>query len=501
MTPIIKITDGITRHPDWRMAEPVNMEVLPGEQVAICGDNAAGKSRLVEIITGHYPLLRNEVRYNFDNTGVESGTPTQKRLVSEQLRFISFRDSYGEQDGTYYLQLRWNQHDIDENTPTLRALLDKVPEHTPGLRARLYEIFALEPILDKYIISLSSGELRKYQLTRALLPAPRVLIMDNPFIGLDAGTRDQLKGLLAKLTQETELTVVLVLSKWDNMPEFITHVIPVEGMKVLPKQTREEFLNNGQFTIHNSQLSEDIDARIKGLPDKDISSIPFYPQDGGDILSLTDVSIRYGDRTILKDLNWTVHEGEKWALQGQNGAGKSTLLSLVCADNPQGYACNISLFGHRRGTGESIWQIKRHIGYVSPEMHRAYMRDLPAIDIVASGLQDSIGLYCRPRPEQREMCDLWMRIFGIEHLRDKTFLHLSSGEQRLCLLARAFVKDPELLILDEPLHGLDQKNRQRVKDIINLFCQRRHKTLVMVTHYQEELPECITHNLTLKQNI
>ena len=101
MKPVIKITDGITRHPDWRMAEPVNLEILPGEQVAICGDNSAGKSRLVEIITGHYPLLRNEVHYGFDNTGSESGTPTQKRLISEQLRFISFRDSYGDQDGTY----------------------------------------------------------------------------------------------------------------------------------------------------------------------------------------------------------------------------------------------------------------------------------------------------------------------------------------------------------------------------------------------------------------
>ncbi len=501
MLPIIQITNGITRHPDWRMAEPVNLEILPGEQVAICGDNASGKSRLVEIITGHYPLLRNEVHYNFDNSGVESGTPTQKRLISEQLRFISFRDSYGEQDGTYYYyQQRWNQHDIDENTPTLGCLLEKIPEHRSGLRKQLYEMFALESILDKYIISLSSGELRKFQLTRTLLPSPRVLIMDNPFIGLDAGTRDLLKGLLENLTRETGLTVILVLSKYDDIPEFITHVIPVEGMKVMPKQTREQFVQTA--TCHTTGfLPQDIASLIENLPHKDISSIPFYPQDGGEILKLNDVSIRYGQRTILKDVNWTVHEGEKWALQGQNGAGKSTLLSLVCADNPQSYACDISLFGHRRGTGESIWQIKKHIGYVSPEMHRAYMRDLPAIDIVASGLSDSVGLYCRPRPEQREVCRLWMDIFGIAHIQDRTFLKLSSGEQRLCLLARAFVKDPELLILDEPLHGLDPKNRQRVRDIIQVFCQRPHKTLIMVTHYSEELPNCITHNLTLKRNL
>lgn len=500
MTPIIKITDGIPRHPDWRMAEPVNMEIMPGEQVAICGDNASGKSRLVEIITGHYPLLRNEVFYNFDNTEAEAGTPTQKRLVSEQLRFISFRDSYGEQDGTYYYQQRWNQHDIDENTPTVGSLLEKINEHQPGLRQHLYKMFALGPVLDKYIISLSSGELRKFQLIRTLLPAPRVLIMDNPFIGLDADTRDLLKKLLETLTEETGLTVILVLSKYDDIPEFITHVIPVKDMKVMPKLTRSQFLQNAaSHTIDT--LPQGKIALIRDFPYKDIASIPFYPQNGGEILKLNNVSIRYGTRTILNGVNWTVHEGEKWALQGQNGAGKSTLLSLICADNPQSYACDISLFGHRRGSGESIWQIKQHIGYVSPEMHRAYMRDIPAIDIVASGLSDSVGLYCRPRPEQRETCRLWMEILGISHIQDKTFLKLSSGEQRLCLLARAFVKDPELLILDEPLHGLDINNRQRVRDIIQLFCQRPHKTLIMVTHYTEELPDCITHNLILKRNI
>ena len=498
MKPIIKISNGVVRHPLWRMTEPVNMEIMPGEQIAICGDNASGKSRLVEIITGHYPLLQNEVHYGFDNTGAEAGTPTQKRLISEQLRFISFRDSYGDQDGTYYYQQRWNQHDIDENTPTAGSLLDKVNEHSPGLRQKLYSMFALKPVLDKYIISLSSGELRKFQLTRTLLSAPRVLILDNPFIGLDTTTRDLLKELLKQLTQETELTVILILSKYDDVPEFVTHVFPVENLCLMPKQTREEFVQ--KVDAKYSALTSTIADCILQLPHRDLSTVHFYPQQGGEILCLKDVNIRYGNRTILKDLNWTVCEGERWALQGENGAGKSTLLSLICADNPQSYSCNINLFGHRRGTGESIWQIKRHIGYVSPEMHRAYLRDLPAIDIVASGLSDSVGLYCRPRPEQMEACRFWMRIFGIEHICDKTFLKLSSGEQRLCLLARAFVKDPELLILDEPLHGLDIRNRQRVREIINIFCQRPHKTLIMVTHYKEELPDCITHSMTLKKN-
>ena len=205
-------------------------------------------------------------------------------------------------------------------------------------------------------------------------------------------------------------------------------------------------------------------------------------------------------RSILKDLTWTVNQGERWALSGQNGSGKSTLLSLVCADNPQRYACDISLFGHKRGFGNSIWDIKKHIGYVSPEMHRSYRQDIPAIRIVASGLQDTIGLYTQPKETEYAVCRQWMDIFGIGHLAERTFLKMSSGEQRLVLLARAFVKDPDLLILDEPLHGLDNYNRRLVKDIIETFCQRPGKTLIIVTHYQEELPAVIDHAITLQRH-
>lgn len=494
MQKIIEIVNGVTRHPDFRMAEPVNLVINEGEQIAIVGENAAGKSRLVDIITTKYPLLMNEVHFDF--------APSQKKMVSENVKYITFRDSYGESDSAYYYQQRWNQHDIDESTPTAGELLEKTSElqHTDeDLRRQLYEMFQLQPLLDKYIITLSSGELRKFQLTKTLLAEPRILIMDNPFIGLDADTRDQLRDLLDKLIKETNLLVILILSKTDNIPSFITHVLPVEDCKLGQKMLREEY-EERESKKSQQGLSQEIKDWILNLPSKDISQEAFYPQQGGEILRFNDVSIRYGERTILKNLDWTVCEGERWALKGQNGCGKSTLLSLVCADNPQSYACDIRLFGHQRGTGESIWEIKRHIGYVSPEMHRAYLKDLPAIDIVASGLSDSVGLYTRPRPEQRAICEDWMKVFGIEHLAQRTFLKLSSGEQRLCLLARAFVKDPELLILDEPLHGLDLPNRKKVKEIINTFCQRKNKTMVMVTHYEEELPPCITHHLTLKKN-
>ena len=411
----------------------------------------------------------------------------RKQSASDKVRYIAFTDSYGVNvDGQYYLQLRWNQHDIDHETPTVGELLQRAyllaGEDTAERRQmqqQLYALFHMDEFLDKYIITLSSGELRKFQLTKTLFSNPQLLIMDNPFIGLDAETRDQLRDLLKQLAEERDMEIMLVMSKTDDIPDYVTDIkyfsepeeIPAH---VLPKEKREAIL-----------------------------SLPYTDNDYDcqHVIDMKKVTIRYGERTILKDLDWTVKNGERWALSGQNGSGKSTLLSLVCADNPQSYACDITLFDRPRGSGESIWDIKKHIGYVSPEMHRSYKRNLPAIRIVASGLMDSIGLYAVPNAQDYDKCRWWLDMFGIGHLADKPFLQLSSGEQRLVLLARAFVKDPQLLILDEPLHGLDLWNRRLTKDIIETFCQRRGKTMIMVTHYQEELPNVITNSLYLKKQI
>ena len=212
------------------------------------------------------------------------------------------------------------------------------------------------------------------------------------------------------------------------------------------------------------------------------------------------INIAYGSREIFRDFSWTVKSGERWALNGENGAGKSTLLSLVCADNPQAYACDISLFGSKRGSGESIWDIKKKIGYVSPEMFRSYRRNMSVMQIAASGLSDTSGIYNRKiAGDAGQKVMFWLRVFGIENLADRNYLQLSSGEQRLVLLARAFVKDPELLVLDEPFHGLDRVRREMSRSIIDTFCSRKGKTLIMVTHYEEEYPTTIDHRLRLKK--
>ncbi len=383
------------------------LDVCQGEHVALVGPNASGKSRLASAFAGR------------------AGA-----------KYITFRDSYGSYgDRNFFMQQRWNLFTLENDAPSVDG---------------------------RPLVTLSSGELRKYQLRRALESGTKVLVIDNPYIGLDPQARKVLTRQLTELAATT--TLVLVLSRVAEIPPFITHVVPVADGQMGEKVPLEAYL----------------DAVLPPA-----------------VIRMRGVTIRYGERTILDALDWTVREGEHWALTGANGSGKSTLLSLICADNPKAYACDIELFGRPRGSGETIWDIKKNIGFVSPELHRAFQVDAPALDIVASGLFDTEGLYRHPTEEQYACARRWMAEFGIDDLAEKPFLRLSSGQQRLCLVARAFVKDPRLYVLDEPLHGLDEPRRRCVKALLDRFCGAPGKTLLMVTHYPEEYPACIDHSLTL----
>ena len=357
-------------------------------------------------------------------------------------------------------------------------------------------------MLDKRIIMLSSGELRKLQLASVLVSCPRILIIDNPYIGLDAGARKVMDDVLSALAADGHIQVILVLNRSKDNPGYITSVMEINDMEAGNKMPHAEF--NSKSRASDSFSSINADGHQHHLADSDRDAILELPYSDMEynaetVADLKSVSIRYGSRTILDHLDWKVRNGEKWALCGENGSGKSTLLSLICADNPQSYACDITLFDRKRGSGESIWDIKRHIGYVSPEMYRSFLRHIPAIQIVANGFFDTAGITRNPGPDQLATAEFWMKIFRIDRLKDRFFTELSSGEQHLCLLARAFVKDPELLILDEPLHCLDERNSILAKDIITAFCQRRNKTLIMVSHYQENFPGIIDRRLTLER--
>lgn len=479
--PIIALQEGVLREENLRFREPMNFTLGTGEHIALVGTNGSGKTVLIETLLGQHFLQSGTLGYAFGG---------ERRLVSDNIRYITFRDAYGSADAGYYYQQRWNASDR-ESVPTAGELLGRIGADE-AWRDELFGLLGIGPLLGKQIILLSSGELRRFQIAKMLLSSPRVLVVENPFIGLDVQTRELLRALMLRLTRETGLQIVLALSAPEDVPDFITHVYTIDGMTCGPKRTLDEFRAEQDFTARVSTMRERFGREPAGLP-APRGTLPACDE----VVSMHDVTIRYGERVILDRLNWTIRRGEKWTLTGANGSGKSTLLSLICADNPQSYAQDIALFGRRRGTGESIWEIKREIGYVSPEMHRSYVKDIAAVDIVASGFFDSIGLYRTADDAQRAVCDEWLRAFGIHALRDRSFVRLSSGEQRMLLLARAFVKDPALLILDEPLHGLDCLNKERARAVIEAFCQRPGKTLIYVTHYEHELPGCVDRRMEL----
>ncbi len=469
--PIVRIESGLPMVREWQLAAPVDFVFGAGEHIAVFGRNGAGKTKLVEIILGRHPVKKGIIEYAFPS-------PVRK-YVSENVKYLAFKDCYGgETEQNYYLQQRWNSWDVDDER-----------------------------------ILLSSGELRKHSLSKVLGTEPCLLILDNPFVGLDAASRLVLGEQLRAIVEGGKTSLMLVLSREDEIPPFMTHVVEVKDEVVLPKKRLADWLAE-----RNSE-----EASRKGMacgPGQAISTGDAHcntdspssengpsarraaddPASSTEIVRLNKVTIRYSERTILKDLDWVVRKGEHWSLTGPNGSGKSTLLGLVCADNPQSYACDISLFGRKRGSGESIWDIKKHIGYVSPELHRSFKRDITAERIVANGLRDFHGLFTKANEEEIRTARKCLERFGAGHLAGTSFLNMSSGEQRIVLLARAFVKNADLLILDEPFHGLDDENVRMVRGIIEEYCQNPDNTLLMVTHRMEELPSCIDHNLTLKVN-
>ncbi len=469
MQKIIEITDAVVRHPDHRLSAPVSLTIYRGEPIAICGPNGSGKTLLADIIAGSAPL----------SSGYRHTCFTSE--CANAIRTITFRNVYGDADPHYYQQ-RWNKGD-EAVFPTVEEVLSRSAELSSPFAQKLISDLSLGAHLSAAVHTLSSGELRRFHLASVLLHRPELLIIDNPYIGLDAIARKQIDLLLEQISRH--LTLIIIVSRPDDIPSFIHKVIPLKERQVLPATTPEAY--------HEALPAPRPLPPIVSAP----TAATMTPA-GASVVQLRHIQVSYDGRQILAPLSWTIHEGEHWALTGANGSGKTTLLSLLCADNPIAYSLDITLFGRRRGSGESIWDIKQQIGYVSPEIYGTYRKNLPAIDIVASGLHDTVGLYRRVTEEERARSLQWLEAFEATHLAHRPYLQLSSGEQRWILLVRAFVKSPALLVLDEPFHGLDDVRRALARRIIDAYLQGdARRTLIMVSHYAEDFPESIDHYKTL----
>lgn len=477
--PLIKIKEAVPRIANLTFSDPINWKINKNENWAIIGANGSGKSLLTDILLGKHAL--------------KSGTITtlNNERISSIVKRVAFSDIYSlvETQNSYYQQ-RWNTS-CETDAPLVRSLFQIDNQEWINT---LIDAFDIEDLIDKEITLLSSGELRKTLIVRSLLTKPKILILDNPYIGLDAESRNSLNNLFKRISSLDQIQFVLVVSDPRDIPDVITHILPIKNKTLLPVLSKSQFINNSTFinNLFERKISLSLEELTNLTSTDEISFI--------NALTFKNIHIKYGERIILNGLNWQIKKGEKWALLGENGSGKSTLLSLVSADNPQAYANDITLFDRKRGTGESIWDIKKHIGYISPEMHLFYLKNVTCLDVVGSGFFDTVGLYRKCNKDQELIALEWMKLLGIDNIKDSSFLKISTGEQRIVLLARVFVKNPDLLILDEPLHGLDVSNKKRIKTIIEDFCSS-NKSLIYVTHYEEEIPEIVNHRLILKKHV
>lgn len=472
---LLQISQGTFRLSDTRILKLNDITLKGGECWAFVGANGSGKSSLARALSGELLPETGSVSSTFSRPTRLSLEQLQK-LVSDEWQ-LNNTDLLSEgEDDTGRTAAEIIQEEVQDAART-QQLADK---------------FGIAYLLNRRFKYLSTGETRKTLLCQALMKQPDLLILDEPFDGLDVASRASLTETLASL-QQTGFTLVLVLNRFDDIPDFIQQVGVLAECTLTHVGARKTILEEALV----AQLAHSEQLQGMALPEPDAADQLPPLADEAPRVVLRNGKVSYNDQPVINGLNWQVNAGEHWQITGPNGAGKSTLLSLVTGDHPQGYSNDLTLFGIRRGSGETIWDIKQHIGYVSSSLHLDYRVSVNVRTVILSGFFDSIGLYQAVSDRQKALARQWLALLAMDNaLADAPFHRLSWGQQRLVLIARALVKHPALLILDEPLQGLDPINRQLVRRFIDVLIGEGRTQLLFVSHHAEDAPQCITHRLS-----
>jgi molybdate transport system ATP-binding protein len=449
----------------------IDWTLKPNEVWAIVGASGSGKSALAASLAGDGDLCSGTITGLNRNTCIVSLQSQAELIERERLRDDSdITDKIS--DGT-----------------AVRELISEVSV-SPDLLQELLDVFSLDDLLNRGFRKLSTGETRKVLITRALTSKPGMVVIDGPFEGLDQKTVPMLSGILQKLARQTPM--VLVINRLDELPEYVTHLAYLEtGQLVTTTPTGDQAamdLISQHFHLKNSELL------IPAASLAESSS----PVDSNDpLVNIRQASIRYTDNLVFENLDWRIEPGQHWQLTGPNGSGKTCLLNLITGDHPQCYSNDIFVCGYKRGNGESIWDIKQHIGYVSSALQWDYRVGTSCSNVIISGFYDSIGLYTKATDLQKDIAAQWLSLLGMVGSAGQPFNQRSYGDQRLLLIARAMVKHPHLLILDEPCFGLDDLNRQLVLALIEKICAGSETTVIYVNHHAQDRIEGIEHYLSL----
>ncbi|OAH73474.1 molybdenum ABC transporter ATP-binding protein [Chryseobacterium sp. FP211-J200] len=472
-TQIIQISNLNFQYGNQVVLKDFDWEISSQECWMLGGLSGSGKTTLAKIISGEIKNFEGKVEVNFDETS----------KLAKKVLYVSnwFQFSNLEGDRNFYYQQRYNQF-AKNDTLTVFAELNHFGNEE-NLDFKLLESylkpFGFENFKNQQLIELSSGEHKKLQLLKALWLKPQVLIIDQPYTGLDVKSRQFLNQAFDDLIQEN-VTLILINND-DEFPESVQYFVEIENGKLVHQNSPKDFSKGEERTP---------------------KSLPFFLQNNNgnrreNLIKLEKINISYGEKQVLKNIDWEVNSGEQWLLQGHNGSGKSTLLSLLNGDHPQAYANEIYLFGRKRGSGESIWDIKEKIGMISPELHWYFDMNANVGQTIASGFFDSMSLYQKLSFDQQQQLEQLLYFFDLKEDKNKKLNTLPLGKQRLALLARTLIKKPKLLILDEPCQGMDNEQTQYFNQVIDDLASQG-QSLIYVGYFESQLPKKLSHKLVLE---
>jgi molybdate transport system ATP-binding protein len=442
-------------------------ELKSQENWTIIGPNGAGKSLLVGLLSQRY--TSSGVHFFIDPKHIQE---VSFSTVQESLDYEAWND-----DSEF----------IEGGFDKGRSVKDFICDASYTIDEHLVQEFNLQNFLDTGIKFISNGEMRKAHILRALVRNPKILILDGIFEGLDKKSKQQISEIIDQLSQSVQ--IINCVQDSEQISDTCTHLLCLEKCQVINSGPRSRVQNSREF----ERLFKEPPPLPQKLPDSYMS--PPVIEKSSEIIRMKDLSVVYGEKTVLNKLTWSVKAGEHWCISGPNGAGKTTLLSLISADNPQGYGKDFYLFGRKRGSGESIWDIKKRIGIVTTELQLEYHQNIFALDVVVSGFFDSIGLYREADASHIQIARDWMQTLGLSELAGVSFEKLSYGERRSVLLARAMVKSPNILILDEPCQGLDKRNRTALMNTVSFLARNTEMTILYVSHKAEAQLDFIQSHL------
>ena len=380
---------------------------------------------------------------------------------------------------------------IQVTSPAIQQL-----ENDPSIK-----LCGIEKILDRGLKYMSTGEIRRTLLARALLSGKELLILSDPFAGLDVQSRTILLDFFDSIAKKSFPHIILGLERWHEVPDAVTHVIEFADKKVSFSGPRAEYEKLISERAADTKADEEKQKQNFQASFEELKQTAETPSGETDdfLVEMHNVNVGWDGHQVLQNLNWSLRRGQHWLVRGPNGSGKTTFLELITGDNMQVFSNDIRIFGNRRGSGETIWDIKKRLGIVSYRLHVEYrmLGGTSLLAVIISGFRDSIGLYEQPTDSEIEAAKKWLALGGFAGRESENFGNLSYGEQRAVLILRSAVKTPEILILDEPCHGLDENYRSKILHLMELIGNGGTTTMLHVTHDPSEVLPCEKHILEL----